>query len=212
MPPTCYDISPLLTPGLAVFPGDVPLSREELLSVEGGDAVTLSALRCTAHLGAHVDAPLHTTAGGAAIDALPLELFMGPCRVLRVPPTPAGRIAPAAVEELLGGRPLPARLLLATGTFPDPDRWRDDFATLDPSLGGWLAERDVRLVGVDTPSVDPAESKDLPAHGALVAHGLTILEGLCLSDVPDGVYELIALPLRLAGFDASPVRAVLRSV
>jgi arylformamidase len=206
-----YDLSPRLTQALAVFPGDVPLSREEMLSVPRGDPVTLSALRATAHLGSHVDAPCHTEAGGVGVDELALDRFLGPCRLLAVPAQRGGRILPTTVERRLGGAPLPPRLLLATGTAPDPERWNGDFAFLDPALADWLAGRGVRLVGVDTPSVDPSDSKELPAHAALVRRDVTILEGLRLAGIPEGVYELIALPLRLVGFDASPVRAILRA-
>jgi arylformamidase len=101
---------------------------------------------------------------------------------------------------------------LATGTFPDPTQFNEDFAALEPSLVEFLHERGVRLVGVDTPSVDPFDSKELPAHKTFFKHDLAILEGLVLDGVPDGIYELIALPLRLVGFDASPVRAILRSL
>jgi arylformamidase len=104
------------------------------------------------------------------------------------------------------------RLLLATSTFPDPGRFTEDFAALSPELIRHLHGQGVRLIGVDTPSVDPFESKELPAHKTFLAHDMAILEGLVLGGVPEGEYELIALPLRLVGFDASPVRAVLRSL
>jgi arylformamidase len=116
--------------------------------------------------------------------------------------TPAGLPAPVQAE----------RLLLATDTYPDPERFNTDFAALTSELVDFLHGRGVRLVGIDTPSVDPFESKDLPAHHAFLRHDMAILEGLVLRDVPAGLYELIALPLRLEGFDASPVRAVLRAV
>jgi arylformamidase len=107
---------------------------------------------------------------------------------------------------------LAPRVLFATGTYPDPDRFNEDFAALEPDLVDALHTRGVRLVGIDTPSVDLFSSKDLPAHNRFLAHDMAILEGLVLRNVPEGVYELIALPLRLLGFDASPVRAVLRSL
>jgi arylformamidase len=103
------------------------------------------------------------------------------------------------------------RVLFATGTFPDPENFTTDFAALTPELVDYLAGRGVRLVGIDTPSVDLFDSKDLPAHHRCLAHDMAILEGLVLTGVPEGVYELIALPLKLVGFDASPVRAVLVS-
>lgn len=200
------DISPVASSRLAVFPGDTPLSREVMARIDGGDPVTLSTLRATAHLGAHVDAPSHYGAGAAAIDALPIERFVGRCRVMHVGVQRGGLIGAshltAPVDE--------ERILLASGTFPDPERWNDDFAGLEPALVDHLADRGVVLVGVDTPSVDRADSKTLDAHRRFLARDVSILEGIVLDGVPDGIYELIALPLRLEGFDASPVRAILR--
>lgn len=204
-----YDISPPLTEGTAVFPGDTPLSRRVSLRIEDGQPVTLSSLRATVHLGAHVDAPSHYSADGEGIDRTPLERLLGPCRVARV----GGHdrlITQTALIDALGDRDLPPRVLLATGSFPDPTRWTRDFTAVDPGAIDWLASVGVTTVGIDTPSVDPADSKDLPAHAAVCRHGMTILEGLVLGEVPAGDYELIALPLRLVGFDGSPVRAVLR--
>src|SRR5262245_16257447 len=200
-----YDISPLISPRLAVWPGDTPASREVLCDLSRGDSITLSTLHATVHLGAHADAPSHYGAG-AAIHERPLDLYLGPCQVMRVEVPRGTRITP----DLLPGPVEAARLLLATGTFPDPQTFSTDFAALAPALVDFLAERGVRLVGIDTPSVDLFDSKDLPAHQACLRHDVAILEGLVLASVPPGVYELIALPLRLEGFDASPVRAVLR--
>jgi arylformamidase len=101
-------------------------------------------------------------------------------------------------------------VLVKTGTFPDPTKWNSDFAALSVELVEALAARGAITIGIDTPSVDVQDSKDLPAHKAMLRHDMAILEGLVLAGVPAGVYELIALPLRLVGFDASPVRAVLR--
>ena len=102
------------------------------------------------------------------------------------------------------------RVLFATRTYPDPTVFNEDFAALSPELVDGLHEKGVRLVGLDTPSVDLFASKTLPAHQRFLANDMAILEGLVLRDVPAGLYELIALPLKLAGFDASPVRAILR--
>lgn len=215
-----YDITPPLTGATAVFPGDTALEREIVLDLASGDSVTLSTLRSTCHLGAHVDAPLHYDREGVSIGERPLEAFIGPCRVIRVDASGGGVVTEAMVRDALAGagdardgtRPDTERVLIATGTFPDPERFRADFAALDPALVDWLGDSGVRLVGVDTPSVDPAESRDLPAHHAVRRHDMNILEGVVLDGVPDGRYELIALPLRLMDFDGSPVRAVLRSL
>src|SRR5262245_38936231 len=211
-----HDISPPLSPRLAVWPGDTPLSREVLLEVGQLTSVdskmvsniTLSTLRATCHLGAHADAPSHYGRGAAGIDAVRLDLYLGPCQVVRVAVPRRGRVTPA----MLPGPVTRPRVLLATDTYPDPGDFNEDFAALSPELVTALHGQGVRLVGIDTPSVDPFDSKDLPAHQAFLRHDMAILEGLVLRDVPEGVYELIALPLKLVGFDASPVRAVLRTL
>lgn len=210
-----WDISPPLTPGLAVFPGDTPLEREVLQRREDGDSVTLSALRASAHLGAHVDAPLHYGTGADDVASVPLERLLGPCRVVRPRDRSSdreGRLTREALEAAAAARtPLPPRVLIATESHPDPEVWTDDFTALSPGAIDWLAGVGVRTVGIDTPSVDPSNDEELAAHAAVLRHGMTILEGLRLADVPEGDYELIALPLRLVGFDGSPVRAVLRA-
>jgi arylformamidase len=203
-----YDISPPITPGLAVWPGDTPPSREVLLELSRGDSVTLSTLHATVHLGAHADAPSHYGRHAADIASRPLELYMGPCEVMRVVGLRGQRVTPA----MLSGAVRAPRLLLATGTYPDAQVFNEDFAALSPELVDALHASGVTLIGIDTPSVDLFASKDLPAHQRCLAHDMAILEGLVLEQVPQGIYELIALPLRLAGFDASPVRAVLRTL
>jgi arylformamidase len=202
-----YDISPLVSPRLAVWPGDRSCQREVLLDVARGDTVTLSTLHATVHLGAHADAPSHVAADGAGIDAVELHPYLGRCQVMHVAAAPGCGIEVADLPA-----PVTApRILLATGTFPDPERWRSDFAWITPPLVDYLHQQGVCLVGIDTPSVDRFDSKELPAHHACRRRGIAILEGLVLAHVPAGRYELVALPLRLEGFDASPVRAVLRT-
>ncbi len=202
------DISPPITSSLAVWPGDTPPSREVLLDMGRGDHLTLSTLRATVHLGAHADGPNHYGKGAASIDERTLDYYLGPCQVVRVSVGPWERITPEMIRAAI----TQPRVLLATGTYPDPARWNEDFAAISPALVDRLAERGVRTVGIDTPSVDLADSKDLPTHQAFLRHDMAILEGLVLRDAAEGVYELIALPLPLVGFDASPVRAVLRTM
>jgi arylformamidase len=201
-----YDITPLVSPRLATFPGDTPLSREILLDMNRGDHVTLSALRATVHLGAHADAPSHYGKDAPAMHAVDLARFIGPCQVLHLNVPRGQLISPDAIRSSITSD----RLLLATGTYPDPNHFNTDFAGLSPDFVDFLHDQGVRLVGVDTPSVDPFDSKDMAAHKRFLAHDMYILETLLLSGVPEGMYELIALPLRLEGFEASPVRAVLR--
>lgn len=204
-----YDITPSITPNLGVWPGDTPPSREILLDIKKGATVTLSTLHATVHLGAHADGPNHYGADAPAIDERSLDFYLGRCQVIHVPTPRKTRVTP----EMLQTEIVAERVLLATGTFPDPTRWNDDFAALAPELVDFLHDRHgVRLIGLDTPSVDLMDSKELPAHKRFLAHDMAILEGLILRDVPAGVYELIALPLPLVGFDASPVRAVLRTL
>jgi arylformamidase len=201
-----YDITPLLSRRIQVWPGDTPLSREVLLDAERGANLTLSSIHSTVHLGAHADAPSHYGAGAPSIETRSLDYYLGPCQVLRLSVPRAARIRP----DHLPGPVRAERLLLATGTFPDPEKFNEDFAALSAELIDHLQRKNVRLVGIDTPSVDLFHSRDLPAHLACLRHDIAILEGIRLEGVPEGLYELIALPLRLEGFDASPVRAILR--
>ena len=202
-----YDITAPITPDLAVWPGDTPMSREILLDMARGDNLTLSTLRATVHLGAHADAPSHYGTDAPSIEKRDLDRYLGPCQVVRVEAKRGTRIGPGDLGTDIDAE----RVLLATGTFPDPRTFNTDFAALDPALVDQLADRGVKLVGVDTPSVDLFDDKTLIAHNRFLARDLAILEGLVLRDVPPGRYELIALPLPLTGFDASPVRAILRS-
>src|SRR5262249_24322940 len=143
--------------------------------------------------------------------------YFGPCHVVEARVPRSHRITPRDLATPLSALRFP-RLLLKTSTFPDPERWNTDFSALSVELIDALAAlqldggRGVITIGIDTPSVDLQDSKDLPAHKAILKHDIAILEGLVLRDVPPGEYELIALPLPLEGFDASPVRAVLRTL
>lgn len=197
-----YDLSPVLSPRIAVWPGDVPFSREVTTPPDG---TTFSSIRTTLHLGSHADAPLHMVAGASAIDEVPLETWIGTCQVVEARVSPRGRVR----LEDLAEPPSAPRVLLKTGTFGSRERFDDVFAGLDPELAPALAARGVVLVGIDTPSVDPYDDHAYTAHRALVAAGVCWLEGLVLADVPPGRYELSALPLRIEGGDGSPVRAVL---
>jgi arylformamidase len=199
------DISPAIHPGIGVFPGDTPYRRDVLLRIADGANIELSRVSTTLHLGAHADAPSHYVGGGSGIGDRPLTPYLGACEVIRVRVGSGDRVLPRHLPGPVGA----PRVLIATGTFPNPDRWNGDFAALSPELLHHLADQGVLLVGIDTPSVDPQDSHDLPSHAALAARDLAVLEGLVLRDVPEGPYTLVALPLRIVGADASPVRAVL---
>ncbi len=202
-----YDITPPITSALTVWPGDTPPSRELLCDIKNGDNITLSTLHATVHLGAHADAPSHYDLNAPSIEQRSLDLYLGPCQLLRLRAEHSTRIIPKALPDTIQA----PRVLLATGTFPDPTVFNEDFAALSVELIDFLQEAGVRLVGLDTPSIDLFTSKDLPAHQRVLKHDMAVLEGLVLAEVPEGLYELIALPLKLVGFDASPVRAVLRT-
>ncbi len=203
-----FDITPPIRVGMPVWPGDTPPEREVLLDIARGDAVTLSTLRSTVHLGAHADAPAHYGLAGRTIERQPLEVYLGPCQVIDASAT-RGRLIG---EADLSAEPRSRRVLIRTGHGSIDGEFPRDFAAISPSLVDLLASQGVVLLGVDTPSVDPFESKDLPAHRRLFLHDVAILEGLRLDGIAAGDYELIALPLPLVGFDGSPVRAVLRTL
>ena len=210
---TIWDISPTVSPDAPIFPGDEPYAVRETAALGPGCPVNLTALTLSPHIGAHVDAPFHFSADGADAASLPLEPFLGVCRVVHLIADVADRlVTPADLEAALGDvSGIPARILVRT-RHEALTLWRNDFAAFDAEAIRWLAARGVTLVGIDTPSVDPAESKDLPAHQALRETGIVNLENLVLDAVPAGDYELIALPLKLAGACASPVRAILRTL
>ena len=203
-----YDITPSISERLKVWPGDTPVSRELLCDMKRGDNLTLSTLHATVHLGAHADAPSHYAAGAPAIHQRDLDYYLGLCQVMHIALPRGHCLRPQDIHTPVSA----PRLLLATGTYPDPEQFNEDFASLSPELVARLHEQGVRLIGIDTPSVDPFVSKDLPAHKMFLKYDMVIVEGLVLDEVPEGIYKLIALPLKLVGFDASPVRAVLRTL
>lgn len=206
-PPRLYDISPLVDEKTAVWPGDTPFSSKDLLRIEDGASVNLSTITLTCHMGAHADAPNHYVAGAESIDAAPLATFLGPCLLVDVQPKDhAVRPEDLSGVDLKGAE----RLLLRTGCIRDRTVFPEPLTCLTVELVEHLAAAGILLVGLDSPSVDRFDSKDLPVHKALYRHRIANLENLALLGVPPGRYELIALPLRLLGRDASPVRAVLR--
>lgn len=207
-PRRLWDISPPVHPDAPIFPGDEPYRLQWTATLGPGCPVNLSAVTMSPHVGAHADAPLHYASGQRSIDAVALDPYIGRCRVIHAIDC-GPLILPSHVEHAL--EDLPPRVLVRTATHADTV-WREDFTAYAPATLALLAERGVRLVGIDTASVDPATSKSLDAHQQLLAHDLRVLENLVLDEVPAGDYELIALPLRWVGACASPVRAVLRSL
>ncbi len=199
------DISPLISPDLDVWPGDTPFSREAVLDMQRGDHITLSHITASLHLGAHADAPNHYLKDGAGIAERDLNLYFGPCQVIKVDVPRGERVRLQHLKSEIAA----PRVLFKTGTFPDPNNWNEDFAALSEELIDHLAEQGVRLVGIDTPSLDPQNNRNLSAHHAVARHDMAVLESLVLEHISPGPYTLCALPLKLDRADASPVRAVL---
>lgn len=200
------DISPLINPNIAVFPGDTPFSQEFLLDMKTGNNLTLSSFRTTAHLGAHTDAPNHYLLEGESIETRSLDYYIGQAQVIEITLQKNTRIQ---IHHLHNKKISAPRVLFKTNSFPDPDQWNTDFMSLSAELVNYLAREGVRLVGIDTPSIDLADDKALESHQAVAQHDMAILEGIVLAHVAEGIYQLVALPLRILGADASPVRAVL---
>ena len=203
------DISPSVGPFSPVYPGDAPYRRDWQSRIGPDCAVNLSAITLSPHVGAHADAPLHYDAAGPSAGEMDLEPFIGHCRVIH-----AIELGPRVqwrdiAHALPAGQAVPPRILLRTCR-QQPRQWDPQLIGLEPELVERLADLGVRLVGIDSASVDPADSMALESHQALRRRGLRVLENLLLDAVPEGEYELIALPLKLVDCEASPVRAVLR--
>ena len=200
-----FDISPTISPRPAVFPGDTPFSQDFLLKTANGANLDLSTIKTTVHIGAHTDAPSHYHTDGVTMEKCSLKPYLGRAQVIEASSGADGRIRPSDIKSDITA----PRVLIKTLSFPNPEKWNDDFAALSSELIDWLAAKKVKLVGIDTPSVDPANDRELESHKAIFKHNMAILEGRVLNDVPAGEYDLICLPLKIEGSDASPVRAVL---
>jgi arylformamidase len=203
-----WDISPFLSPDTPTFPGDTAYSQRWVTRIGPASPVNVSAITLSPHVGAHADAPLHYDDDAEAIGSIALDPFLGRCRVIHAIDRGA-LITPAHLSHATTD--LPPRVLLRT-CVRALTRWSSAFSALAPETIAWFAGLGVRLVGIDSPSVDPADSKTLDSHQQLLAHDMRVLENLVLDDVEPGDYELIALPLKLMHADASPVRAVLRAL
>jgi arylformamidase len=204
-----WDISQPLRSGLPVWPGDTPFTAAPRWSYGGGSPINVAAITLSTHSGAHADAPLHYDPAGAPIDAVGLGAYLGPCLLVDaracgplIDPSFVSATVPVGTERVL---------FRTYDRFPH-DGWVDAFTAMHPLAIDLLAARGAKLIGLDSPSLDPQDSKTMDAHLAVRRADMRVLEGLVLDDPPPGRYELIALPLRLHGLDASPVRAVLREI
>ncbi len=206
---TLWDISPPIATDSPVFPGDTRYTQTWSATLGPGCPVNVSAIQMSPHIGAHADAPLHYDAHGAAIGAVDLAPYLGHCRVIH-----AIACGPLITWQHLAHalHDLPARVLVRTYARMPVSHWDANLTAFAPDTLERLAARGVRLVGIDTASIDPADSKTLESHQVIRRHDMRVLENLVLDAVAEGDYELIALPLRLVQADASPVRAVLRAL
>lgn len=204
-----WDISPAVHAATPVFPGDTPYQQHWAARMSPDCPVNVSAITLSPHVGAHADAPLHCDPQGAAIGEVDLQPYLGPCRVVHALAASA-LVLPVHLEHALDG--LPPRVLIRTCTRFAHEAFDPQLTALHPCTVRFLAEHGVRLIGIDSASVDAADSKSLDSHQVLRELDLRVLENLCLDEVPEGDYELIALPLKLSTADASPVRAVLREL
>ena len=206
-----WDISPPVDENAAVFPGDTAYSQRLHFSLTPDCPVNVNSITLSPHTGAHADAPMHYANGGASSGELDLTPYLGPCRVIHC--LGAGPLVlPEHIAHAL--ETLPPRVLLRTSVTASQS-WAS-FTAIAPETLALIATKNIAnpllLIGIDTPSVDPNNSQTLPCHHELLARNLRVLENLVLDDVPEGDYELIALPLKLMRSDASPVRAVLREL
>ena len=199
------DISPPLNISPGIFPGDTQFHHEYLMSFEKGHHLDLSSVKMSLHTGAHTDAPSHYHAKGKSIDEIDLNIYMGKCQVIEVDLPMGSLITPDDINEDITAQ----RVLFKTNSFKYHEGWSEDFISLSAELIEFLYSKNVFLIGIDTPSIDPATSKEMLAHKEIYKNNMAILEGIDLEKVIPGKYELNALPLRIENADASPVRAIL---
>lgn len=202
------DISQTLRPGLPVWPGDTVFAFERSWRMEDGSPVNVGRMTMSTHSGTHGDAPLHYAADGMDAAGMDLLPYLGECLVIDATRVTGGHVDVADLPHIESAD----RVLFRTfDTFPH-DTWDESFTAIAAETVEWLAMQGVKLIGTDAPSVDPQESKTMDAHKAVLKHDMRILEGLVLDDVAEGRYELIALPLKIAGGDAGLCRAILRDL
>lgn len=201
-----YDITRPLSPRTAVYPGDTPVTIAPTSQMRAGALCNVSSITMSVHAGTHIDAPRHYADGAPGVDALALEVLTGTARVVSLDVAAAIDVADLAGSGAVGA---PALLAHTRGSDTPSDVFDPHFVSFTPAAAVWLGEHGIRLVGIDTPSVDPADSTDLPVHRIFLRYGIIIIENLDLRGVPDGDYQLMALPLRIADCDAAPARVLL---
>lgn len=203
---TLLDVSMPVTPRTAAWPGDEPFSCGWSVTKAQSGSVNVGWARSSPHVGTHVDAPYHYDDAGARVGGLPVEAFVGPALVVDA------RGEAELHERLLRGLDLARapRVLFRTRERNDPEVFGREFPLLTEGAVAALRRAGVRLVGVDAPSFDAFDSKELPVHHALGQAGIVNVENLVLDAVEAGPYELLAAPVRWVDMDAAPLRALLR--
>ncbi|MBM7703288.1 arylformamidase [Metabacillus iocasae] len=200
------DVSQKLTNEIPVWPGDTPFSYQVSWSKEESGSVNVGQINMSTHTGTHIDAPFHFDDEGQCVIDLDVNLYIGDALVVHVKNAKRIELKELAHLSLEGV----TRLLIRTDAWTDRTSFPATIPPVDPELVPYLAKQGIRLLGLDLPSVDALDSKELAAHHALHENGIHILEGLVLDEIEEGMYELAALPLPLVEGDGSPVRAVLR--
>lgn len=205
-----YDISLTISPSLPTWPGDPLLELDLFSSMEQGAQVNVTKISACLHLGTHVDAPRHFINDGRTVEQLPLEVLTGPCYVVQLPDG-----VEAITAEVLDRTEIPTdtkRVLFGTSNShywaKGESRFQTDFVAITEDGAEWLVEKGVQLVGIDYLSISPY-SESIPTHLVLLQAGVVIVEGLNLSNVMRGFYDLYCLPLKVAGADGAPARAIL---
>ncbi|MGG1400964.1 arylformamidase [Bacillus salipaludis] len=202
------DISQPLDNQIAVWPGDTPFTYKVNWSKEESGSVNVGQITMSTHTGTHIDAPFHFDNEGKKVIDLDVNLYIGHAKVIHLPKPKSIGIKELSGYELDGV----TRLLIRTDSLEDRQEFPSTIPEIEPELASYLARFGVRLLGLDLPSVDPIDSKELTAHHELTRHGIHILEGLVLNQIESGEYELAALPLPLVEADGSPIRAVVRKI
>ncbi|MGK7379557.1 cyclase family protein [Planococcus sp. 1R117A] len=201
-----YDISMELSGQTPEWPGDIPFQYELAATIEQSGSVNVGKVVTSTHIGTHVDAPFHYDNDGIKIDELPLDYYLTTAQVIDV----RGK-AEITRTDLPDVAPEVTAILLKSDSWEDRTKFPETWPLFDPTIAEWMAEQEIKLLGVDVPSVDAKTSKDLPMHMAMSRNNRYILEGLVLNEVPEGIYQLVALPLKIKGAEGSPVRAVLHT-
>lgn len=209
-----FDVSLGIGPDMLTWPGDPPVEVDPAKRIAKGDSSNVSELRLGTHTGTHVDPPFHFVDGGATAEALDLTVLVGPALVADL-----RHAGPAITPADLDALDIPDGTLRILFKTPNSELWRetpvrfpDSYTALTPEGARWCVDRGIRLVGIDFLSIERRGEPGHPTHVALLKAGVIILEGLDLSVVDPGAYDLAVLPLKILGGDGAPARAILRSL